>query len=135
MNRWIIIILFPVWHCFFQPAAGVYALEEAKTAPSALNGAGVLDVSNRSNRPHSLKIDNKKITRPLRPQLLFRVNNWRRSVGFFTYPVGSNKRTKLKGRLRLCFTAVPARHPHIFITCIESLLMPGSKMQTGFVRD
>jgi carboxypeptidase C (cathepsin A) len=62
MNRWIIIILFSAWHCFFQPAEGAYAQEEeAKTAPSALNGAVVLDASNGSTTQHSLKIDNKKI--------------------------------------------------------------------------
>ncbi|RLB90769.1 MAG: hypothetical protein DRH50_11900, partial [Deltaproteobacteria bacterium] len=61
MNRCIIIILFSVWYCFFQPATGAYAQQEPKTAPSALNGAGVLNASNRSTTQHSLKIGNKKI--------------------------------------------------------------------------
>jgi len=34
----------------------------------------------------------------------------------FTYAIVSNKRAKIRGRLRLCLTVVPARHPHIFIS-------------------
>ena len=61
MNRWIIIILFSVWNCFFHPVTGAYAQQEPKTAPSALNGAGALNALNRSTTQHSIKINNKKI--------------------------------------------------------------------------
>jgi hypothetical protein len=61
MNRSIIIILFSVWDCFFQPATGAQARQDPKIPTYVLNGAGALNASNRSITQHSLRIDNKKI--------------------------------------------------------------------------
>jgi carboxypeptidase C (cathepsin A) len=54
-------MLFSVWDCFFQPATGAHAQHDPKTPPYTLNGAGLLNASNRSITHHSLETDNKKI--------------------------------------------------------------------------